>query len=85
MDKIPTRLISEWESRFPDLEDPWTHWCIKGDGKCLSTISGDDFKDAIDVVKKNYGNFLEIYAFRARVDKGKTIKQEDFFGISHFE
>jgi hypothetical protein len=78
MEKIPTQLSTLWESRFPDLEYPWTHWCIEGDGKYLSTIPADDFKEAIDVVKKNYGKFLEIYAFRARVDNGKTIKHENF-------
>ena len=62
----------KWEARFPDLNTPWTHWQIDGDGQTLGVFTAQELGRALRTVKENYTLFALIHAQPARVGDGGT-------------
>jgi len=42
-----------WESRFPHLDEDWTHWWIEGDANFLVLIDGCNLSEAVEFVMEN--------------------------------
>ena len=84
---IPPQLKREWEHRFPDLGNDWTHWKIHGDGATLEVVSGANLQRAIQVIEERFGQFSSIKVNRATVNEADNIEHEDksLFEISRFE
>lgn len=73
---IAREIKAGWEHRFPELSGKWTHWRIKGDGKILADVRGDDLIGALKVVESNFGHFRSIKAVRAANHEGICTQEE---------
>ncbi len=75
--RLSEKVRSGWESRFPELGGKWTHWKITGDSYLLAVVKGVDLLTALKVVEDNYGRYSSIKAYRATVDEGGQLTDED--------
>jgi hypothetical protein len=66
-----------WESRFPHLDEDWTHWWIEGDANFLVLIDGCNLSEAVEFVMENCDLYISIKAIRAKFNSEGTPIRED--------
>ena len=69
-------LAKYWESRLPNLDDPWTHWRLEGEGFVLGVYSWQELGRLMSALKENHLRFSSIFANRARVDRDGQVHVE---------
>ena len=78
------KLRREWESRFPHLDEDWTHWWIEGDRNFLILIEGCNLAEAIEYVFECSGVYVSIKAYRAKYnDDGVPIREKSAYEIAN--
>lgn len=67
-EELLNRVRREWENRFPELFNDWTHYQIKGDNIEIAVISGFNLIEGLDIVQENFWKYKQIDVSRAKLN-----------------
>jgi len=84
---VPRNVKADWEKRFPDLSDKWTHWRLTGDGQVIALFPGERLLDALRFVEANCDRYTSIKCCRATADAAGNCAevQDALFEISNIQ
>ena len=82
--KTWSQIRRGWESRFPHLDEDWTHWWLEGDGNFLILIEGCSLTDAIEYVFEYCEVYISIKAYRAKYNiHGAPIREKASYEVAN--
>jgi hypothetical protein len=73
---VTQKMRLGWERRLPEINPPWTHWRLLGDGRILADVPAGDVLAALRIVEANFQEF-KIKASRVAYDATGDCGLED--------